>query len=342
MRIIILICILYFCFYDPANAQCIPSITKVNGSFPKLKQGPICSGELIFAEWFDNLNEGLWNHEYQVDGCGNGEFEQYVNDRSISFVEDGKLTILPKVVGDVPLNNGYFNPVQSARMTTAGRFQFKYGKLETRAKLPAGDWLWPAIWMLPLNSEYGGWPRSGEIDIMESRGNRNLAIGGNNIGTKLMFSTLHWGKSPGENLYQRTQWERRNGAGFDSDYHNYVVEWTPDYIAFRVDDQEMGRITPPQGGFYEFGNLSGDNPWASGSKMAPFDKEFFLIINLAIGGTNGYFPDNIDNPGGKPWANWSPQAARDFWNGNWQWRPTWNEQTEQRALKVDYIRIWAL
>lgn len=196
--------------------------------------------------------------------------------------------------------------------------------------------------MMPQNSKYGNWPRSGEIDILESRGNKNLVAWGGNIGTQLMFSTLHWGKSPSENQFQKTHYEKRNGAGYDTNYHNYVVEWTPDYIAFSVDNQEIGRINPPKGGFYEFAHLSGDNPWASGSKMAPFDEEFYLIVNVAIGATNGYFPDDSQNPGGKPWKNNSPQPARDFWNGNGQWRPTWNEQTDQRALKVDYIRIWAI
>ncbi|KAK9891858.1 hypothetical protein WA026_017346 [Henosepilachna vigintioctopunctata] len=325
------------------NADCKPSATKVGGSNGGLKKGQqICSGDLIFSDEFDNLNEDLWNHEHQVDGAGNGEFQQYVNDRSVSYSKDGKLFILPKVIGDGPLHDGFFNPVQSARLTTAGRFNFKYGRMEARAKIPAGDWLWPAIWLMPQDSKYGNWPRSGEIDVLESRGNKNLVVSGKNIGTQLEASTLHWGKSPGENQFQKTHYEKSRGDGFDSDYHNYLVEWTPDYMAFKVDNEEFGRITIPDGGFYQFGQLSGDNPWAGGSKMAPFDQNFYLIVNVAVGGTSGYFPDNASNPGGKPWKNSSPNAARDFWNGNGQWRPTWNEQTTQRALKVEYIKVWAI
>lgn len=198
--------------------------------------------------------------------------------------------------------------------------------------------------MMPQHFRYGGWPISGEIDIMESRGNKNLYAWGGPIGTQLVFSTLHWGKSPRENLFQKTHFEKRRGDGFDSGFHNYGVEWTPNYIAFSVDNQEIGRITPPAGGFYQLGGLSGHNPWASGSKMAPFDQHFYLILNVATGATNGYFPEECKNPGGKPWKNWSPQASREFWNGNWQWRSTWNEQSHptQRALKVNHIRIWAI
>ena len=76
------------------------------------------------------------------------------------------------------------NPISSARLRTSNSFAFTYGKVEARAKLPRGDWLWPAIWMLPLKQEYGLWPTSGEIDIMESRGNLNLQLNGVNIGSE--------------------------------------------------------------------------------------------------------------------------------------------------------------
>jgi hypothetical protein len=82
-----------------------------------------------------------------------------------------------------------------------------------------------------------------------------------------------------------------------------------DFIRFGIDDVELGRVTPPAGGFYEFGNFASEgiaNPWTSGGKMAPFDRDFYLILNVATGGTNGFFPDGVANPGGKPWVNNSP------------------------------------
>jgi hypothetical protein len=101
--------------------------------------------------------------------------------------------------------------------------------------------------------------------------------------------------------------------GFAFVYFFIVVDFDHichlDYIRFGIDDVEIGRITPPAGGFYELGNFASEgiaNPWASGSKMAPFDKEFYLILNIAVGGTNGFFPDGVANPGGKPWLNTSP------------------------------------
>ena len=83
------------------------------------------------------------------------------------------------------------NPIQSARLRTAKSFSFRYGRLEVEAKMPKGDWLWPAVWLLPRYQKYGTWPQSGEIDLLESRGNENLFDGdGNNIGTKFIGSTV--------------------------------------------------------------------------------------------------------------------------------------------------------
>ena len=86
------------------------------------------------------------------------------------------------------------NPIQSARLRTANSFSFKYGRVEIRAQLPRGDWIWPAIWMMPRYNAYGGWPASGEIDIMESRGNApGYPLGGHNA----YGSTLHWSATHG-------------------------------------------------------------------------------------------------------------------------------------------------
>ncbi|XP_060554757.1 beta-1,3-glucan-binding protein-like [Ruditapes philippinarum] len=98
---------------------------------------------------------------------------------------------------------------------------------------------------------------------------------------------------------------------------------------------------------WQFGELDKDgveNPWAAGTKMAPFDQEFFLIMNVAIGGT-GFFPDKFVSPTGKPWQDKSEFTARDFWNARGQWYPTWNADKnngEDAAMQVDYIRVWKL
>ena len=119
-------------------------------------------------------------------------------------------------------------PVQSALIRTYSSFAFKYGRVEVRAKLPRGDWLWPAIWMMPKTGSYVGWPRSGEIDIMESRGNENLYNGaGQNIGVQEFGSTLHFGTESWNSASWAAHLSKRNGNGWHRAFHSYKMEWAP-------------------------------------------------------------------------------------------------------------------
>lgn len=88
------------------------------------------------------------------------------------------------------------NPTRSARFDTWNSFRFRFGTMEVRAKMPAGDWIWPALWMMPRFSVYGGWPASGEIDLMEMRSNRALFSGATHVGNQQAGSTLHFGPRP--------------------------------------------------------------------------------------------------------------------------------------------------
>lgn len=204
-----------------------------------------------------------------------------------------------------------------------------------------------AIWMLPRYNQYSGWPASGEIDIMESRGNTQLySVDGTHIGTQQVGNTLHWGPNYYFNRYSYTHFEKNLESGYNTDFHIYKLAWTETSIAFYIDNEEIGTVTPPEGGFWELGELSAsglENPWKTGSntRMAPFDQEFYIILNLAVGGTS-YFPDTASNPGGKPWLNTSPRASGDFWDGREQWLPTWNLGTEDSHLQVDYVRVYAV
>lgn len=206
-------------------------------------------------------------------------FQVYWNNRSNSYCTDSTLFLKPKLTsdrfGDEMVRNGHLdlwggqpgdlctmpsfygcervgdgrniiNPVSSARLRTAKSFAFTYGKVEVRAKLPSGDWLWPAIWMLPLKQEYGLWPTSGEIDIMESRGNLNLMKDGVNIGAEQVCvfkdekrlrdfktdfsyskygSTLHFGVDYIINgqKYAHADKNTPAGNGFNVDFHTYGV-----------------------------------------------------------------------------------------------------------------------
>jgi hypothetical protein len=233
------------------------------------------------------------------------------------------------------------NPIRSARVDTWDKFHFKYGTVEIRAKMPAGDWIWPALWLMPRYSVYGGWPSSGEIDLMESRGNRRLFNGAVNVGTEQAGSTMHFGPNPSQNGWPTAHFTRNQVPGYDNAFHVYRLEWTPTGIRFLIDGNLVGDVQAGQG-FWQRGGFTGTNPWAGASIMAPFDQEFFIIINNAVGGVN-FFVDVFRNEGApKPWHNDSPTAMRDFWTGRSGWEPTWNKNTDDSHLQVDYVRVWAL
>lgn len=343
------------------------------------------AGELIFEDEFDKIDFTIWDHEITMAGGGNWEFQVYWNNRTNSYTRDSVLYMKPTLTSDrfgeelvrtgqldlwggqpgdmctmaqfygcQRAGNGVniINPVASARLRTAGHFGFTYGKVEARAQIPEGDWIWPAIWMLPIHQVYGGWPTSGEIDIMESRGNLNYVQDGVNIGAEQVGGTLHYGVDYTMNGWPKAHYDKNTapGQGWNKDFHRYQVEWTPEYIKFSIDDEEMGTVTVPDGGMWELGDFANDfpgvkNPWEGQARSAPFDQEFFLVMNVAVGGV-GYFSDDAQNsPAEKPWSNESPQASLDFLNALQSWYPTWKpeeEDGELAAMKVDYVKVWAL
>uniref|UniRef100_A0A8W7Q572 GH16 domain-containing protein n=1 Tax=Anopheles coluzzii TaxID=1518534 RepID=A0A8W7Q572_ANOCL len=197
--------------------------------------------------------------------------------------------------------------------------------------------------------------RSGEIDLLESRGNMDYrGSNGVHIGTEQFGSTLHFGPNPSLNGWESTVAYKNTaaGQGWNTGFHNYQLTWTPDYIRFSVDNQVVTQIDAGTG-FWNRGNFGNiapgtENPWIHGTRMAPFDQEFYIIMNLAVGGTNGYFPDvppASNGNRGKPWSNNSPTAARDFWNGRNSWLPTWrmtDNRGKDSSLQIDYVRVWAL
>jgi len=361
------------------SCGCTGSSTKPPGAEKTCTTFPC----MIFEDNFDTLNLDVWEHEITAGGGGNWEFEYYTNNRSNSYVRDGKLFIKPTLTvdklaegpdglrkgaldiwgsqpGDVCTGNAFWgcrrdgtpdhiiNPIQSARLRSSRGFNFKYGKVEISAKMPTGEWLWPAIWLLPLRNAYGQWPASGEIDMVEARGNSDITDDkGNQQGISNAGSTLHFGSDFFHNKWPHAHGEKLASSGnYGDSFHKYVLIWDEDHISISIDDTEVVNVTPPQT-MWEYGGNDQDhveNPWAAGSKMAPFDQDFFLILNVAVGGT-AFFPDTFHNSVGKPWNDKSEFASRDFWNAKSQWYPTWNPDTnngEDAAMQVDYIRVWKL
>lgn len=333
---------------------------------------------MIFQDEFNKLDFSVWEHQLTLAGDGNYCFQEYTNNRTNSYVKNGILYIKPTLTsakigeGGVTGNpsttidlaalepsmqctggsfwgctrtstpDNYLNPIQSASLRTAKSFSFKYGRVEIKAKLPRGDWLWPAIWMLPRWSEYGQWPMSGEIDIMESRGN---APGYPYHGSDYIGSTLHWGPYYPQDPYDkaRTEYQLPAGQSFADAFHIFGLYWDSTGLYTYVDDDSNKVLqvnwtvpTTSNNYFYDLGQfnkLNSHNPWAYASKGAPFDQEFYLILNVAVGGAIDYFYQDAQ----RPWKN-DAHAMKQFWQARNQWLPTW--QGEDAAMQVDWVRVW--
>lgn len=169
------------------------------------------------------------------------------------------------------------NPIRSARLHTTWSFAFKYGRVEIRAKPPTGDWLLPALWMMPKDCYYGEWPRSGSFNIMDASG--NFFLDSDNVGFQKSNAVLCFGPYADMNGCWSSFFTKKFTNGFKDIFRRFQMEWTPTYVKFLVDDEELGMVHVGDG-FWERGQFAGmgaKNPWAKGTLMAPFDKEVFII-----------------------------------------------------------------
>ena len=216
---------------------------------------------LIWNDEFNNnyIDQSKWNHELWGPGMVNNELQAYTDRDDNSFVIDGNLIIRA-------LNENYGEAnYTSARMTTSGKGDFLYGRIEVKAILPDGDGTWPAIWMLPTDWLYGGWPASGEIDIMEHVGCNNNWVKGS-----VHTTDCNWNNGcpnidaggNGNDLYV---------SGASDNFNIYSIEWSETEIKFFINNNH----------YWTFINIG------IGSDMWPFDQKFHIILNLAIGGSWG-------------------------------------------------------
>ncbi len=287
------------------NASAAPSAEKAHKKALK-KAG----WKKVWSDEFDDseIDLGNWSHEVNCQGGGNNEQQCYTDRSENSYVQDGALHIVakeevfsgPALTDDDPNYNpndtSVTLPFTSARLRTKGKVDFKYGRAEIRAKVADGQGMWPAIWMLPTDYVYGGWPSSGEIDIFESfnPSPANTEVAG----------TLHYGlKWP--------QW-KLTGAAYElnespaQDFHVYAIEWEEDEIRWYVDGEHYQ--TQRSDGWYNYIWQGQQIGFGVANPRAPFDENFHLILNMAVGG----------DPVGAPETNW----------------------LEDREMLVDYVRLY--
>ena len=241
-----------------------------NGMYPKVinsadpltpisEQRSITIGsdlELVWEDEFlgDDLNNTKWDFQIGngVNGWGNNELQFYTSSKNNYELSEGLLKI-------VPLHNPFLEqPYTSSKLVTKNKFSFKSpGIISVKFKVPQGQGLWPAIWMMPVDDIFGGWPRSGEIDLMEARGSN----------TQQVLSTIHYFQNG--HKFQGGQHNESLATNFNKEFHNIDLVWNKEKISFYIDKKYLVFET-------SLNNTMGE--------LYPFNEDFYLILNVAIGG----------------------------------------------------------
>lgn len=246
--------------------------------------------KLNWHDEFDgnSLNMNYWSYQegdgsqYGIPGWGNSE-QQYYSQDNVS-VNNGALKITTR------RENKGGKAYTSARIRTANKVAFTYGRIEAKIKLPPYQGLWPAFWMLPDTTTYGNWPNSGEIDIMEAKGRLPNETS----------AAIHFADNNNQHKYNTGTCDLNQTLSSNmKDWHTYAVEWESDSLFFYVDD------------ICFFGSKYNQYSGVQGNSGQPFDKNFHILLNLAVGGMF----DNYINP---------------------------NDSDLPASMEVDYVRWWGL
>jgi beta-glucanase (GH16 family) len=295
-------------------------------------QQPVSDWQMVWSDEFDGseIKANHWSHEINCTGGGNNEKQCYTDSAENSFVSDGTLKLVA-----LPAKEGAEQPYTSARIVSKNKADFKYGRFEIKAKMPYGQGSFPAFWMLPTDEVYGGWPHSGEIDILETVNLKTVNDEG--VVESNIHGTLHYGKDWPDNSHSGKSYSMNGEGAADAlstspnpadDFHVYAIEWQEGEIRWYVDnylyatqrksevrynskDEPVGLAH--QGWFAEYYDaVTGDltTYWDN----APFDQRFHMILNNAVGGN---WAENTNNMG---------VDAEAFANG--------------QTFEIDYIRVY--
>ncbi len=222
---------------------------------------------LVWEDNFDapELNREDWNVELHEPGWVNEEWQEYVDSEENIFIENGKLVLRPVKTTDAEGNDYY----TSGRVNTQNKKDFTYGIFEAKLKVPEGVGYLPAFWLMSTDENvYGQWPRCGEVDIMEVHGSE----------TTTNYGTIHYGNPHNQSQGTYTL----EGDAFSDSYHVFTVEWEPGKISWYLD----GNLYHTESDWYSITEGQGELTYP-----APFDQPFYIILNLAVGGSWVGYPD---------------------------------------------------
>jgi len=222
---------------------------------------------LVWSDEFDaeSIDNTKWDYDIGTgsNGWGNNELQYYTDRSENIYISNGSLVIQANRETTPYQGSDY----TSGRIVTREKGDWKYGRFEIRARLPRGQGIWPAIWMLPTDWIYGGWAASGEIDILELLGHDVYTV----------FGTIHYGANSPNNVHSGKAYKLRQSPDFFETYHTFSFEWDSKSMKWFVDDS----LYQTQTNWYTQGY-----PFP-----APFNQEFHLLMNIAVGGNWPGYPD---------------------------------------------------
>lgn len=275
---------------------------------------------MVWNDEFDGsvIDESKWSFEVNCWGGGNKEQQCYTDRDKNAFINHGVLNIVVQredFSGPDNANGNNNNtttlPYTSARLRSMNKGDWTYGRFEIRAKMPSGQGTWPAIWMLPTDFVYGGWAASGEIDIVEAINLKALSddVDANEGDPETrVFGTLHYGKAWPQNTHSGTDYKLANNMNPADSFHTYAIEWQEGEIRWYVDNAHFA--TQKESGWYS--QYMQDGSLVTAERGAPFNQNFHLLLNLAVGGA---------------WAGSVNEKGID-------------ESVFPQTLAIDYVRVY--
>jgi beta-glucanase (GH16 family) len=249
--------------------SCVNKKTEEMPSVKDIKIGSYNPGEAWELSWSDEFNgkeidSNNWGFQEEPAGRFNEEWQRYTSSSKNAYIENNQLVI--KAIHES--NEHGLDQYTSARLNTAGKFAFKYGKVAARIKLPYSNGIWPAFWMLGDNiNENGGdtpWPQSGEIDILELYGSKDNAV---------VEVNAHYADSTDKHANMGAKSYKLKEGIFADDYHIFELDWNPDELIWYVDGNQVAKLD------------------ITAEQFDEFHKKFFLLLNIAVGGTYAGRPD---------------------------------------------------
>lgn len=222
--------------------------------------------ELVWSDEFDSdsINTDFWNLQVVKAGRFNDEWQRYTNSNENAYIDNNCLVI--KAIHESDKHG--MNQYTSARINTANKYSFKYGKIAARIKLPKGKGIWPAFWMLGSNiDENGGdtpWPQCGEIDILELYGSKDDAV---------IEANLHYADATESHKMAGVDSFKLEEGVFADDFHVFELEWNKEKLTWLVDGKPFKTVSITKDEFSEF------------------HEEFFILLNIAVGGAHAGRPD---------------------------------------------------